>query len=241
MNGPGGDANILLPFAPNCRRCVLVRRVKRFSVECASIAGPFWAHTNNSGAMLGLLRPGARLLASPARNPARALPYTLELLEQNGMWVGVNTSIPNKLLREAFAGGLLPWAQGYTTFRAEVVRGKSRLDALLTGQGLPPLWVECKNVTLAEDGRAAFPDAVSERAHKHLVELSAIVSQGERAAVFYCVQRLDAACFGPAGYIDARYEELFHAAAQAGVESHPQIAPASPRGIALGPELPVRG
>ena len=232
-------AEPLLPFPPGCRFGTLVRRVKRFSVECASPEGPFWAHTNNSGSMLGLLRPGSPLLVSPAPNPARKLPYTLELLQCTGFWVGVNTSVPNKLLRAAFFTGQLPWARGYTQFKPETARGASRLDALLTGDGLPPLWVECKNVTLSEAGVAAFPDAVSERAHKHMLEMASIAASGERAAFFYCVQRPDAACFTPADYIDPRYAEAFYTAAAAGVESHPHLAPVSPKGISLGPELPV--
>lgn len=231
----------LLPFSPDCRLGTLVRRVKRFSVECASFAGPFWAHTNNSGSMLGLLRPGAPLLVSPAPGANRKMPYTLELLQCTGFWVGVNTATPNRLLRAAFNAGLLPWAKGYTNFRAEASRGDSRLDALLTGEGLPPLWVECKNVTLVEDGVAAFPDAVSERGHKHLREMASIAASGERAAFFYCIQRPDATCFGPAGYVDPQYEKGFYEAARAGVESHPHLAPVSEQGIGLGPELPVWG
>lgn len=230
---------LMLPFPQGCRLGTLVRRVKRFSVECASSAGPFWAHTNNSGSMLGLLRPATRLLASPAPGVRRALPYTLELLWCSGFWVGVNTATPNRLLRAAFAAGLLPWAEGYTQFRAEAVRGNSRLDALLTGEGLPPLWIECKNVTLVEDGVAAFPDAVSVRGHKHLKEMASIAASGERAAFFYCIQRPDAACFAPAGYIDPQYEQAFYEAACAGVESHAHLAVVSEQGIGLGPEVPV--
>ena len=131
--------------------------------------------------------------------------------------------------------------KGYTQFRAEAVRGSSRLDALLTGEGLPPLWVECKNVTMSEAGVAAFPDAVSERARKHMLEMASIIACGERAAFFYCIQRPDAACFAPADYVDPRYAEAFYAAAEAGVESHAHLVPASPQGIDLGPEIPVKG
>jgi sugar fermentation stimulation protein A len=109
----------------------------------------------------------------------------------------------------------------------------------LTGPGLPPLWVECKNVTLVEDDVAAFPDAISERAHKHLKEMTEIVHSGERAAFFYCVQRPSGRCFGPADYIDPTYANLYYEAKKAGVESHAHRAPVSERGIDLGDELPL--
>ena len=250
MIAAGADApmagDILLPFPPGCVSGVLQRRFKRFFVEFLLDGRLCLAHTNNSGSMLGLLRPGSPVVVSPAPGAGRKLPYTLELLGLPGRapekpmdWVGVNTLTPNRLLRAAFVAGRLPWAAGYTHFQAEAKRGQSRLDAVLSGPGLPRLWVECKNVTLVEDGVAAFPDAVSERGQKHLREMAELVAEGERAAFFYCVQRPDGRCFGPADYIDPRYAELFYQTLAAGVEAHPHHAPVSLRGVGLGSELPL--
>jgi sugar fermentation stimulation protein A len=203
------------------------------------------AHTNNSGAMLGLVREGLSVWLSPASGPGRASAYTLEMIRLPALpedfWVGVNTLTPNRLLRAAFEARLLPWAAGYTVFRPETRRGSSRLDALLTGPDLPPLWVECKNVTLVEDDTAAFPDAVSLRGRKHLEEMTAIAASGERAAFFYCVQRPDGRCFGPADYVDAAYAGLYFQALEAGVEVYPYRVLLSLRGIGLGALLPLAG
>ena len=240
--------DILLPFPPGCAVGVLQRRLKRFIIEFSLGGRDCRAHTNNSGSMLGLVRPGAPILVSPAPGPGRKLAWTLELVGlpggdagKNGrtVWVGVNTLTPNRLLRAAFAAGRLPWAAGYAHFQSEARRGQSRLDALLTGPGLPPLWVECKNVTLVEDGVAAFPDAVTERGQKHMREMMDIAASGERAAFFYCVQRSDARCFGPAEYIDFRYADLFYRGLDANVEAHPHHVPINMQGIGLGVELPL--
>ncbi len=237
----------LLFFPAGCRKATLIRRVKRFLVECDDgSGGSFWVHTNNSGSMLGLTRPGSVLFLSPAASPGRKLPYTLEMVELRddgaaggGFWVGVNTMTPNRLLRAAFLAGALPWTKGYTDIRPEAKRGASRLDALFTGPGLPPLWVECKNVTMMEDNAAAFPDAVSERAQKHVREMMDIVRGGERAAFFFCVQRPDGHCFAPADYVDPAYADLYYQALEYGVESHPHRVLLSETGIGLGPELPL--
>ena len=230
----------LLPLPQGCVVGRFIRRYKRFSVEMLLDGQNVWGHSNNSGSMLGLTLAGAPLLASPAANPARKLPYTQEavwLAERavpplsggeegadgsalgRGFWVGVNTSVPNRMI--------------------EAKRGESRLDACLTGPDLPPLWVECKNVTMVEDGVACFPDAATERGQKHLRELMDIVRCGERAAMFYLVQRPDGHCFGPADVVDPAYAALFYEAMDAGVEIYPYRASVSPAGIELEGLLPV--
>ena len=250
----------LLPLPPHCVVAAFVQRRKRFSVLLQHQGADLWVHSNNSGSMLGLCQPGAPVLASPASNPDRKLKYTQECVwlaqravpepqqqpqpegepAARGFWVGVNTSTPNRMLEAAFHAHCLPFAQGYTTLVREAKRGQSRLDGLLTGPDLPPLWVECKNVTMVEDDAACFPDAASERGQKHLRELMDIVASGERAAMLYLVQRPDGTCFAPADFIDPAYAALFYEALHAGVEMYPFRALVSPAGIDLGPLLPVR-
>ena len=257
MNPPAASTDApLLPLPPHCIVAAFVQRRKRFSVLLQHEGADLWVHSNNSGSMLGLCLPGAPVLASPASNPARKLKYTQECVwlahravpqlpqgthsAPDGFWVGVNTSTPNRMLEAAFHAQRLPFAQGYTTLVREAKRGQSRLDGLLTGPGLPPLWVECKNVTMVEDDAACFPDAASERGQKHLRELMDIVACGQRAAMFYLVQRPDGTCFAPADFIDPAYAALFYEALHAGVEMYPFRALVSPAGIDLGPLLPVR-
>lgn len=233
----------LLPLPPGCLEGRFLRRSKRFSVLCDLNGREVWAHTNNTGAMLGLLRPQAPVLLSPAAGSSRKLPYTLEGVWVNagagGFWACVNTLAPNRLLAAAFRSGRLPFAKGYTVLKTEARCGVSRLDACLTGPRLPTLWVECKNVTLAEDGVAAFPDAKSERGARHLLSLMDMVASGQRGAMFYAVQRHDCECFGPADYIDADYAALFWQAMAQGVEIYPYRCVMTERGLDLGELLPV--
>lgn len=240
---------LLLPFPPGCRVTRLVRREKRFTAVTLGLeGGEVRAHTNNTGSMLGLLRPGALALLSPAANPDRVLKWTLEALALPGghrgpegmidsAWVGVNTLTPNRLLAAAWRAGLLPEATAYPRLTPEAKTGDSRLDALLEGEGLPPLYVECKNVTLVEDGQAQFPDAASERGRKHLDELTRLVRQGCRAALFFLVQRPDGGCFAPAEAIDPEYAAGLAQALRAGVEVWAWRAHISEQGIFLAGRL----
>ena len=234
----------LLKYPQGCRIGRFIRREKRFFVSVELDGQEVKAHTNNTGTMLGLLRPGALVLLSPAANPDRKLKWTVEALGlgtgKSFFWVGVNTSMPNRILAAFFEAGLLPWTQGYTKLKREAVNGESRLDGLFTGAGLPELWVECKNVTLVEDGEAAFPDAVTSRGAKHLQTLMRLKAEGARAAMLYVVQRPDGRCFRAADYVDPVYAEALAEAAACGVEIYPVVASVSEEGISYAGTLPYQ-
>ncbi|PKN32513.1 MAG: DNA/RNA nuclease SfsA, partial [Deltaproteobacteria bacterium HGW-Deltaproteobacteria-20] len=155
----------LLKFPSGSRSAVFVAREKRFLVHVFVDGRPVTVHTNNSGSMLGLLRPGMEVFLSPAASPKRKLPYTLELVRPCGEWVGVNTSTPNRLLKRMWETATVPELSGYDRFLPEAVHGDSRLDARLSGPR-GELWIEAKNVTMVEDRVACFPDAVTTRGQK---------------------------------------------------------------------------
>lgn len=233
-----------VPYDGPCLTGRLIRRVKRFSVEIALENGErIWAHSNNSGAMLGLTRQGEAVLVSQSGNPKRKLAYTLEAVESGAGhgrgWVGVNTLVPNRLLQAAFSLGQLPFAQGYAQCKREAVWGDSRLDSHFFGQREPDLWVECKNVTLVEDDVASFPDAPSLRAQKHLKTLRQIVAQKRRAAMFYLVQHPEGHCFAPADFIDPDYAAGFVQAVSAGVEIYVFRASVTKQGVFLAEPMPL--
>lgn len=228
----------LLHFPPQSRIARFVAREKRFLVHCLVDDQPVTAHTNNSGSMLGLLRPGMDVFLSPAVSPGRKLPYTLELVRPGDDWIGVNTLTPNRLLRRAWETESIPELRGYTNFQPEAVCGASRLDAKLNGPH-GAFWIEAKNVTMVEDDVACFPDAVTERGQKHLRELMELAAQRIRVGVFLAVQRPDGCCFGPADFIDPTFAGLFWQAVTAGVEFMPHVVHAGPEGISLGPRLPL--
>lgn len=196
-------------------------REKRFFVHVRLDDGrQVTAHTNNTGSMRGCLFPDAPVWLSPARNPDRKLKWTLEQVETpEGVLVGVNTTLANRLVREALEDGLLPGLPEWTEIRPEVryESGSGRVDFLLTGPA-GRTWVEVKNVSWVEEGRARFPDAPTERGRKHLVELTERVEAGEGAAMIFCVQRGDARTFEPADDVDPEYGRLLRRAENAGVQ-----------------------
>lgn len=205
---------------PTLIRGTLVRRYKRFLADVELDSGvTVTAHCPNSGSMQASCEPGRPVYLSRHDNPRRKLKYTWELIEMPTSLVGVNTQVPNQLTAAAIAAGDVAELAGYSTVRREVKAGeRSRIDILLTATDRRPCYVEVKNCTLVKDGLATFPDAVTVRGQKHLVELQKLVAQGFRCAMFFLVQRMDAERFAPADPIDPAYGDKLRAAAENGVE-----------------------
>lgn len=218
----------------------LLNRYKRFLADVALVDGSVvTAHCPNSGSMLGCAAPGSPVLLSRSDNPARKLAYTWELVQVDGSWVGINTGLPNLLVREGIELGIVTELQGYGRIRQEVCYGeeRSRIDLLLEEPGL--CYVEVKNVTLVEGDVARFPDAVTTRGQKHLRELMAMVKSGARGVNFFVVQHAAARSVSPADAIDPAYGKLLRQAAAAGVEIIAYQASVTPAEIALSRRLPV--
>ena len=212
-----------MKITPPLLPAVFERRYKRFFSDVIDAKGrTITIHCANTGSMKNCLVPGSACWYSLSDNPNRKLPGTLELVTTvNGQLAGVNTSRPNHLVREAIESGLIPELRDYQQMRSEVRYGaeNSRIDLLLEDPLRGRCYVEVKNVTLEKTGGlVAFPDAVTSRGTKHLRELMAMIKQGHRAVLFFCVQITGAQRMEVAADIDPLYAETLAEAVAAGVE-----------------------
>lgn len=210
-------------FTPILHPAQLQRRYKRFLADVTLPNGEVTTiHCPNTGSMKRCVVENSPCWYSISENPKRKYPFTLELVTTvSGHLAGVNTGRANTLVKEAIEDGVIVELQGYATIQAEVKYGdeRSRIDFLLSGNGMNDCYVEVKSVTLAMDnGRGLFPDSVSERGTKHLRELMAMVSQGHRAVLVFCVQHAGIDTVSPADDIDPVYGSTLRQAIQAGVE-----------------------
>ena len=219
----------------------LIKRYKRFLVDVERTDGTvLTVHCPNTGSMRGCLSPGNRVMISSSDNAKRKYRHTLEMIEVNGYWVGINTMRTNYLVREALEAGLVGELGPVDLIQPEVKVSKgSRLDFLVV-QGGEKIYIEVKNCTLAEGDAALFPDAVTARGTRHLHELAALLAPGVRAMIFFCVQRQDCRFFVPADHIDALYGETLRRVVAQGVEVVAYQALVQPGEITITHGLPVR-
>lgn len=234
-----------MEFAKPLVRGALVRRYKRFLADVRLDDGrEVTAHCANPGSMMGLNAPGLRVWLEPSDDPRRKLAYSWKLCElPGGHWAGVDTATPNRVAAEALRAGMIPELAAYRGVRPEVRYGeRSRVDFLLTGDGLPPAYVEVKNVHLRRMGDLAeFPDSVTARGAKHLEELARVAETGARAVMLYVIQRTDCARLAMAADLDPTYARAFEGARARSVEALAWVCAISTRGVRLSHPAPVMG
>ena len=211
---------------PQLTEGVLIKRYKRFLADIDFGGKIETVHCPNPGAMTGLKDPGMRVWCSTSDNPNRKLKKTLELVEADGVKVGINTNLPNKLVHEALTNGVLTPFEGYPNITPEFTYEKgTRFDFKVENEGGTSMMIEVKNVHLIRPdgpnpGLSEFPDSVTARGAKHLNILAQIAARGEKAAMLYVIQRDDTSAFTLADDIDPVYAEAFLKARDAGVEIH---------------------
>ena len=213
----------------------LIKRYKRFLADIELETGEIiTAHCPNTGPMTGVSIPDSLVRVSKSDNPKRKLAYTWEMIQINSTWVGINTAIPNRVVKLALQQKLFSeLADRYDNVRSEVPYGKdkkSRVDFLLSRENRSDIYIEVKSVTLSNGKLALFPDTVTTRGQKHLVELSDLVPNA-KAVMLYFINRGDCDRFAPSDTCDPKYGELLREAVSKGVEVLPYRFEITPEGI----------
>ncbi|TVP43312.1 MAG: DNA/RNA nuclease SfsA [Gemmatimonadales bacterium] len=256
-----------LPFGEALRPAVFLERPNRFLCRVlldgppgSPMGDPVEAHLPDPGRLTELLVTGRRVMVAPAASPERRTRWTMALVRTpaGDGWVSVDTTLPNRLLARAFAEAgaeagagatagrrdALSELPGWRLDRAEAVFGASRFDFLLRGPGPERhgrgMILEAKSVTLVEDGRALFPDAVTARGARHVREMAELARGGMPATVIFVVQREDADSIEAAWEIDPDFADALAEAREAGVRVIGRRCRVTPEGVTLLPDsVPV--
>ena len=221
----------------------LIRRYKRFLSDVELDTGEtITAHCPNPGSMIGLKDPGLRVWVEPNDDPKKKLKYGWRLAElQDGALVGIDTAIPNKIVKGALLTRAIPALADYDQILPEQKYGtKSRIDFLCRADGQSDAFVEVKCVNLCRDGDwVEFPDAVTARGTKHLHELIGVRDAGHRAVMIYVNLHTGCNRLRLAEDIDPVYAAAFRGARDAGVQMICHTADVSADGITLIHEIPI--
>ena len=198
-----------------------MRRYKRFLADVLLPGDdtPICVHCPNTGAMSGCKTVESAVWLSYHDSPKRKLAWTWELVETDAGMACIHSARANDVVEEALRLGYFPslFPAGAELWREVKIAEGSRADFFIPkGQGL---YVEVKSVTLyCGDSAGAFPDAVSARASKHLVELQAAIERGHRAALVFAVLHAGITRVATAEDIDPTYAAALRRAMASGLE-----------------------
>lgn len=163
-----------------------IERLNRF-IAYVDIAGERTkVHVKNTGRCRELLRDNALVYLEKSDNLERSTAYDLVAVDKDGRLINMDSNAPNKVVGEWLAAGGL--YQDISLIRPETSFGNSRFDFYVESSSGKRAFIEVKGVTLENDNIAAFPDAPSERAVKHVEELAEAHVQGYEAYLIFIVQ-----------------------------------------------------
>lgn len=143
-------------------------------------------HVKNTGRCRELLQENATVYLEESDNKERSTAYDLVVVDKAGRLINMDSNAPNKVVGEWLeAGGLY---EDVSLVKPEKTYGNSRFDFYVESASGKKAFLEVKGVTLEEDNVAAFPDAPSERAVKHVEELITAHQEGYEAYLVFVVQ-----------------------------------------------------
>jgi len=231
---------IFMAFPKPQLNAIFLRRPQRFLAEMELLDGSqIIAYCANPGSLNGCLQPGSPALLWDSEEPKRKRLYTLRAVELNGVWIGTDTHLSNRLVGDALLQNLIPGLGRYEKLERERrIEEGHRVDFLLTGtEGI--CYVEVKSATVVEKGVARFPDSITPRGLKHLEGLTRKADEGHRVVLLYLVQRGDAESFTVSATHYPAYATAFEKAVAAGVEAIALSVAVSIQGFGRPRLLPV--
>ena len=220
---------------------LFVKRYKRFFVDIKIKNQIITDHCHNTGSMYGLLKEGNKVWVSKSKNPNRKLKYTLEIIEDKNVKVGINTHSSNKIVHHALKNNLIKELQNLKEIKPEtkfVIN--TRFDFLVIDKD-GKAFVEVKNVTLSRKKKIAeFPDAVTARGLKHINELLNASKKKFKIYILYLVQRDDCDSFSIAVYIDNNYAKALSQAIKQKLNILCYDCKFSSKGIKLNKKIKIK-
>tara|TARA_B100001741_G_scaffold291412_1_gene271572 strand:+ start:314 stop:1000 length:687 start_codon:yes stop_codon:yes gene_type:complete len=193
----------------------LIKRYKRFFVDIEVNNSVITAHCPNTGSMMGLLDKGNDVWATKVDDPNRKLKFTLEIIKVKKNLIGVNTHRANRIVEHGLKKKLFKEFKSVKNIKREYKFSKDTRFDFLCDQNI----IEVKNVTLTRNEKLAeFPDAITSRGSKHLINLINSLKKGYKPYVLFLTQIQGINNFRIAKDIDNEYYTNYLKAKKAGVK-----------------------
>jgi sugar fermentation stimulation protein A len=223
---------VFMAFPQPQHDVTFLQRTQRFlaSVEFADGTQEL-VYCANSGAMVGDLSAGLRALIWDSGDLTRKRRFTWRAIESEGLWIGTDTHLANRIVEEALRQRLVHGLENYDTIvREATIEPGVRVDFLIAGAGGECL-VEVKSSNIVKNGVAQYPDSPTPRGVKQLKALARTAAAGRRSVLLFLVQRSDAQRFQVRLSRGCDYSQALKVAVAAGVEIISMAVSVHPEGF----------
>ena len=186
-----------------------IDRPNRFLIRCRLGERIIQAFLPNPGRLWELLLPGVTIyITEDPPSPTRKNAFTAVAVEREGVPIFLHTHRTNEVAARLIDQGKVPGWEGARVISREIRVDHSRFDLLVEHRKKQWL-IEVKSCTLFGKRTAMFPDAVTERGARHLLELAELSDRGRRTAVLFIVHWLRAEFFLPDYHTDLFFAQTF--------------------------------
>ena len=191
----------------NIETALFISRPNRFIVKCLHNNIIITAHLPNPGRLWELLKENQILyIAKTAPGSDRLTEYTVIAVDKGGIPVFLHTHHTNTVVGWLIEKQGIPGLEDYSIEKPEFTVGRSRFDFLLK-KGDDRMLLEVKSCTLFHKNMAMFPDAVTDRGRRHLINIAGSSYYG---GVLFVVHSPSAKYFLPEYHIDPEFSKTLY-------------------------------
>lgn len=185
---------------------LFVERINRFVIHAEVKGQVEKCYLANPGRLWELLIPHETELLLFRNKKSESIPFTVLACKKNKNWVMLHTHLTNRVIKFLVNQGKIPFYRGFKVAVQEVKHKSSRFDLLLKN-GSETVYLEVKTCTLFGSKVSMFPDAVTSRGQRHLMELKKISKSGVKTSVLFVVMSEDVEFFLPCYHIDFEFSK----------------------------------
>ncbi|MCX5813244.1 MAG: DNA/RNA nuclease SfsA [Proteobacteria bacterium] len=184
-----------------------IARPNRFMVECFHKGRAITAYLPNPGRLWELLQKNQLLyITKTAHISDRSTEYTVIAVDKDGVPVFLHTHHTNTVVGWLIGKQGIPGLEDYVIEKPEFTVGRSRFDFLLR-KGNEKMLLEVKSCTLFHKNMAMFPDAVTDRGRRHIVDIAGSSYHG---GVLFVVHSSSVKHFLPEYHIDPEFSKTLY-------------------------------
>lgn len=196
-------------FYHTIEKASFVRRPNRFILEVEWQGKVVRAHLPNPGRLWELLFPSVTIYMVKHEGEGLKTDFRVVGIERDGVPIMLDTNYSNDIAEWLVTTKQIPGWEEFHVVKREHTIGRSRFDLLLENNQGDPFLVEVKSCTLFGKEGAMFPDAITERGRKHVLELVEMAQSGMRCGILFLVHWGRASWFLPDYHTDLAFSQTF--------------------------------